>query len=131
MLFLDLLLPQRPEIKKICYMVKILLLDEAEAFVRSLDKDAQRQAIKVMDRVCALGVKDPRLFKKLDREHDIWEFRISAGKAHYRLFAFWDKSQKDPTLIVATHGILKKTSKVPEKELEKARQIKKRYFEKT
>ena len=28
-------------------------------------------------------------------------------------FAFWDKSGKKETLVLATHGILKKTNKTP------------------
>ena len=31
------------------------------------------------------------------------------------------------TLVVATHGIIKKTDKVPEKEIDKAIEIKKQY----
>jgi phage-related protein len=33
------------------------------------------------------------------------------------------------TLVVATHGIIKKTQKVPKKEIEKAIQLRKRYYE--
>jgi len=32
-------------------------------------------------------------------------------------------------LVIATHGILKKTSKVPKKEIEKATMIRNKYFE--
>lgn len=44
----------------------------------------------------------------------------------YRLFAFWDKD-KD-TLVIATHGIIKKTQKTPNKEIAKAEAIRKEYF---
>ncbi|MCS7036628.1 MAG: type II toxin-antitoxin system RelE/ParE family toxin [Saprospiraceae bacterium] len=110
-------------------MIKILLLEEAASFVRSLDKDAQRRVLRVMDRVRSSQVKDPRLFKKLDREHDIWEFRIRVGNMHYRLLAFWDASTAQDTLVIATHGFIKKTSKIPRKEIEKAYKIKKKYLE--
>jgi phage-related protein len=33
------------------------------------------------------------------------------------------------TLVLATHGIIKKTGKVPDKEIEKANNIRLRYFE--
>lgn len=42
-------------------------------------------------------------------------------------FAFWDTEQN--TLIVATHGIIKKTQKTPPKEIAKAEEIKRKYFE--
>jgi hypothetical protein len=32
-------------------------------------------------------------------------------------------------LVLATHGIIKKTGKIPEKEIEKAEQIRLKYFE--
>ncbi len=57
---------------------------------------------------------------------DIWEFRILFAKIAYRLFAFWDTTED--TLIVATHGIIKKTQKTPVKEIRKAEKIKEEYF---
>ena len=48
---------------------------------------------------------------------------------YYRLFAFWDKLDKTETLVVATHGIIKKTDKIPKTEIEKAKAIMKLYFE--
>ena len=70
---------------------------------------------------------DPELFKKLDNE--IWEFRTKYNKSHYRIFAFWDKSDNKETLVIATHGILKKTDKTPIKEIAKAKSMMKQYFE--
>jgi len=42
--------------------------------------------------------------------------------------AFWDKTEKTETLVVATHGIIKKTDKVPKGEIEKARAIMRLYL---
>jgi site-specific DNA-methyltransferase (adenine-specific) len=42
---------------------------------------------------------------------------------------FWDKDNNKRTLVIATHGFIKKTSKVPQKEINKANQIMKIYFE--
>lgn len=47
-------------------------------------------------------------------------------KIAYRLFAFWDT--ESDTLIVATHGIIKKTQKTPSKEIAKAEKLKEIYF---
>jgi len=47
----------------------------------------------------------------------------------YRLFSFWDKTEESETLVIATHGILKKTQKTPAKEIKKAEGIRKQYFE--
>ena len=45
----------------------------------------------------------------------------------YRLFSFWDTETE--TLIIATHGIVKKTQKTPAKEIAKAEEIRREYFE--
>lgn len=47
----------------------------------------------------------------------------------HRMLAFWDKSDSKNTLVVATHGFIKKTSKVPEIEIKKAKQLRIHYFE--
>lgn len=49
------------------------------------------------------------------------------NKTAYRLFAFWDTEAN--TLVVVTHSIIKKTHKTPFKEIAKAEQIRKLYFE--
>ncbi len=72
-------------------------------------------------------VLDPDLFKKLD-DTDIWEFRTFYNKTKYRLLAFWDKDDKINTLVIATHGFIKKTQKTPPKEIAKAEEIRKAYF---
>lgn len=48
------------------------------------------------------------------------------NKKAYRLFAFWDKDKE--AFVVATHGIVKKTQKTPLKEILKAEEIRKEYF---
>ncbi len=72
-------------------------------------------------------VNDPESFKKLNEF--IWEFRTLFNKKHYRFFAFLDKSQNNETLVLATHGFLKKTQKTPKSEIKKAEDIRKAYFE--
>lgn len=68
---------------------------------------------------------DKELFKKLDNS-DIWEFRTHYSGTAYRLLAFWD-TDKD-TLVIATHGFIKKTQKNPLKEIAKTEMIRKEYF---
>ena len=69
---------------------------------------------------------DPRVFKKLHSE--IWEFRIKYGRLQIRLLAFWDKTDNKQTLVVATHGFLKKTDKVPGKEIDRAIRLRENYI---
>lgn len=69
---------------------------------------------------------DAELFKKLDNS-EIWEFRTLYQGVAYRLFSFWDK--ESDSLVVATHGIIKKTQKTPSKEIARAEEIRRKYFE--
>lgn len=101
------------------------LLEEARDFLMSLSKDI-RQKIGYNIRRVQKGERDKELFKKLDGT-EIWEFRTLYDKTYYRLFAFWDKDIN--TLVVATHGIVKKTGKTPKSEITKAENIRRHYFD--
>ena len=105
---------------------KILFLDEASEFLRTLD-EAPREKIYYNIRKVACGQKDSELFKKLDGSDDIWEFRTIYNSMQYRLLAFWDEEEK--RLVVATHGFVKKTWKVPSKEIARAETLRKKYYE--
>lgn len=70
------------------------------------------------------SINDPELFKKLN--DNVWEFRTLYNGTSYRLFAFWDKNTN--SLVVATHGIEKKTQKTPQKEIEKTENIRNEYL---
>lgn len=71
------------------------------------------------------GYIDNELFKKLENSN-IWEFRTLYNGISYRLFSFWDTNKN--SLVIATHGIIKKTQKTPKKEIEKAENIRREYF---
>lgn len=103
----------------------VLFLKEAKEFLLELDEKSRTKIIFNIDK--SKIKNDNELFKKL--KGDIWEFRTIHNKTHFRIFAFWDKSDKIHTLVLATHGIIKKTGKTPEKEIDKAENIKLRYFE--
>jgi phage-related protein len=105
----------------------ILLSTEVEEFLDSIDEKARNKILYNIDK--AKITLDPKIFKKLTQE--IWEFRTKYGLLQYRLFAFWDKRDNKKTLVIATHGIVKKTQKTPKEEIEKAMRIREYYFSKT
>jgi hypothetical protein len=61
-------------------------------------------------------------------QDEIWEFRTLYNKTYFRLFAFWDKTEKEDTIVISTHGIIKKTDKIPKGEIEKAEKLRTQYF---
>ncbi len=100
-------------------------LEQAEAFIASLEKKTAAKVFYNID--IAEQTNDPKLFKKLQGE--IWEFRTRYLGLQIRLLAFWDKSEAGHTLVFATHGFVKKVSKVPASEIDRAEATRKQYFE--
>jgi phage-related protein len=106
---------------------EVKLLEDAVAFLDSLEEKVRDKIIYNITK--ARFSNDKELFKKLTDE--IWEFRTLFNKTHYRLFAFWDKSGKTDTVVISTHGLIKKTGKTPQADLDKAERLRKKYFELT
>lgn len=103
---------------------EVIFLDEAIDFIRNLDPKSRNKIFYNIDK--AKLVNDPKLFEKLEGE--IWYFRTKFLSLQYRVFAFWDKSDNKETLVLATHGVVKKSNKVPKSEIEKAERIRQVYF---
>lgn len=103
---------------------KIIYSDETIEFLNTLDEKAR---VKIMYNVNkSKYVIDKELFKKLDDTDGIWEFRTLYNGITYRLLAFWDTDNE--ALVLTTHGFIKKTQKTPSKDITKAEEIRKAYF---
>ena len=102
----------------------LVLTEEADSFIKRLPRAAAKKIDSNVKRI-QQGERNAELFKKLEGT-EIWEFRTLYNKIAYRLFAFWDTEEN--TLVIATHGIIKKTQKTPAKEIAKAERIRKEYF---
>jgi len=103
----------------------ILLLEDADKFLGTLS-DKVRDKITTNMRKVASGIMDSTLFTKLDGSDDLWEFRTKYNGMEYRFLAFWDKTTN--SLVVATHGFVKKRWAVPLKEIARAEELRKEYY---
>ena len=103
----------------------IQFLEEAFTYLSNIDKKHSAKIIYNIRK--AQHERDAELFKKLT--DDFWEFRTLVQGLQYRLLAFWDKTSNSNTLVVSTHGFVKKKSKVPDNEIQKAKLLKLKYFE--
>ena len=104
---------------------EIIFLEEAFEFLKGLER---KHYEKILYNIRKAQIEtDPELFKKLN--NDVWEFRTLYQGLQYRLLAFWDKTSSTETLVMSTHGFIKKRSKVPDNEIQKATQIRTKYFE--
>lgn len=99
-------------------------LEEANEFIAELDPKTIKKIFYNID--LAEQTNDSKLFKKLQNE--IWEFRTKFAGIQIRLLAFWDKSNNKETLVIATHGFIKKVDKVPANEIERAERLRLNYF---
>jgi len=104
---------------------QVQFLKEAVEFIDSLDEKAREKVLYNIHKARLLN--DNELFKKLKGE--IWEFRTFFNKTYYRLFAFWDKTENTGTVVIATHGFIKKMAKTPSGEIERADKLRRLYFE--
>jgi phage-related protein len=64
-------------------------------------------------------------FKHLKNTTGLYEIRIQVGSNIFRIFCFFDLDN----LVVIGHGFQKKTQKTPKKQIERAEQIKKEYYD--
>ena len=94
--------------------LKVVLTEEAQAFLDAQPFKAQQKIYYNIFKV-EEGVMKVDIFKKLENT-EIWEFRTLYNGICYRLFSFWDTEEE--TLVIATHGIVKKT---PEREAMEAK----------
>lgn len=102
---------------------KIIYSNETIDFLNRLDVKARSKIMYNVNK--SKYIIDKELFKKLENTN-IWEFRTLHNGIAYRLFAFWDTEKE--TLVVATHGFIKKTPKTPLKEIAKAEEIRRQYL---
>jgi len=106
-------------------LFEIEFLPEALEYLNEIPIKAKDKILFNMAK--AKSKKDLKLFKPL--QDGIWYFRAQYFGIHYRIFAFWDKTNKIETLVIATHGIIKKSDKPEKSEILKAKAVKYKYFE--
>jgi phage-related protein len=103
---------------------EIELLPEAIDFLEKLDNKSREKIYYNLKK--SQFIYDNELFKKLNEY--IWEFRTLYNGKSFRMFAFWDRIDGIDSVVIATHGVLKKTQRTPPKEIKKAEEIRKEYF---
>ena len=106
------------------YKFKVEFLEPVMEFLETLDQKSREKILYNIWK--SRNVNDNELFKKLDGE--IWEFRTLYNKQYIRLLTFWDKTNKQNTIVVSSNDFIKKTDKTPKTEIEKAETLRIKYF---
>jgi phage-related protein len=79
----------------------------------------------VIGLVRTLRMIPEKFFKHLEGADGLFEIRIKHGSDIFRILCFFDEGN----LIILLNGFQKKTDKTPKNEIEKAKRLKKRYYE--
>ena len=77
------------------------------------------EAIETLERI------PKNYLKHLEGTDGLYEARVQLGSNIWRVFCFFDKGR----LVILLNGFQKKTQKTPKKELEKAIELMKEYYE--
>jgi len=109
--------------KEIIFYRKISGECPVKDFMDSLPDKVARKIGWVLDLAESLERVPAHYFCKLADTDNIWEFRIKLGSNIYRVFAFMDGHQ-----IVVTNAFVKKTQKIPVREIQEAQNYKRDYF---
>jgi phage-related protein len=85
-------------------------------FLDSLSGKVAQKIAWVLRLVEDLDIIPSSYFKKLVGTEEIWECRIQFGSNAYRIFCFFAEN----SVVVLTHGFVKKSQKAPAYEIERA-----------
>lgn len=92
-------------------------------FYNTQTKDVQKKIDYVLEVVISMERVPKQFFKHL--EDGIYEIRVKVRSDIYRIFCFFDAGR----LIVLLHAFQKKSQKTPRKEIERAKLLRKKYYE--
>ena len=84
-------------------------------FLDSLPGKVAQKVTWVLKLLEDLHIIPSTYFKKLTGTEGIWECRIQFGSNAYRIFCFFINS-----IVILTHGFVKKSQKTPVHEIERA-----------
>jgi len=93
-------------------------------FLDSLPGKVAQKVAWVLSLLEDLQVVPSTYFKKLVGTEEIWECRIQFASNAYRIFCFFEGN----SVVILTHGFVKKTQKTPNQEIEKAEAYRRDYL---
>ena len=95
------------------------------SFYNKQTKKVQARILWTIRLIRDIPVIPEKYFKHLTGTDGIFEMRVSSGSDIFRVFCFFDEGK----LVILINGFLKKTQKTPVEEIERAKKLKKQYYE--
>lgn len=96
-----------------------------EEFLSKQPNKVQDKIFKIIEAIETLERIPQHYLKHLEGTDGLYEARIQLGSNIWRVFCFFDKGR----LVILLNGFQKKTQKTPRKEIEKAIELMKEYYE--
>jgi phage-related protein len=94
-------------------------------FYNSQTQDVQKKIDWVIGLISVLKIVPQKYLKHLSGTDGLYEIRAQVGNNIFRVFCFFDAGN----LVILLSGFQKKTQKTPRKEIKKAEQLKKDYYD--
>ena len=95
-----------------------------EDFLDGLSSSVARKVTWTLRLIEDEVIVPARYFKKLSGTEQIWECRVDHGSNTYRIFAF----MAPDNTVVLTHGLIKKSQKIPRTEIRRAEAFRSDYL---
>lgn len=96
-----------------------------EEFLVQQPIKVQDKIYKILEAIETLERIPANYLKMVSGTNGLFEARIQPGSDIWRVFCFFDKGK----LVILLNGFQKKTMKTPKKEIEKAKQLMREYYE--
>ena len=92
-------------------------------FYNKQSKSVQTKIDYVLHIIITVEIIPKKFFKHV--EDGIYEIRIKSESDIYRIFSFFDEGK----LVILLHGFTKKSQKLPRKEIDRAKKLRRDYYE--
>jgi phage-related protein len=94
-------------------------------FLKLQNVKVQNKIFKIIEAIETLERVPINYLKLIQGTNGLYEARIQLGSDIWRVFCFFDNGK----LVILLNGFTKKTQKTPKKEIEKAIQLKQKYYD--
>jgi phage-related protein len=94
-------------------------------FLKLQNVKVQNKIFKIIEAIETLERVPINYLKLIQGTNSLYEARIQLGSDIWRVFCFFDNGK----LVILLNGFIKKTQKTPKKEIEKAIQLKQKYYD--
>ncbi len=99
--------------------------DYFEKFFDKQNKKVQKKILWTLKLLEEMDWIPESYLKHIENTSGLYEIRVRVSGNIYRIFCFFDMDD----IIVIGHGFQKKSRKLPKREIKRAEQIKKEYYE--